>query len=297
MSETKLKYFDSHTHVQFAAFKDDYREVAERALAQGIGFINVGTQKDTSRRAIEAAYEYDGVYAAVGLHPIHTSASFYDAEELGDGEEAKSFTSRGEEFDYAYYKELALKPKVIAIGECGLDYAAFVRERSERAQKRADTKIELRKEKQKQAFLKQIELAQEVKKPLMIHCREAFLDLIQILKENSGLLNAPPGIIHFFSGTKEEAKKLLDMGFYCTFGGVVTFTHAYDETIKFIPLDKILSETDAPYVAPVPYRGKRNEPLYVIEVVKKLAEIKNVSIEKMAEEILKNAKQIFFLQF
>lgn len=284
MSETELKYFDSHTHVQFAAFKNDCREVAERALAQGIGFINVGTQKDTSRRAIETAYEYNGVYAAVGLHPIHTSASFHDAEELGDGEEAKSFTSRGEEFDYAYYKELALKPKVVAIGECGLDFFRV-----------DDKKI---KEKQKDIFIQQIKLSGEIKKPLMIHCREAFPDLISTLTTNSQLLNPNnPGIIHFFSGTKEEAKKLLDRGFYCTFGGVITFTHAYDEIIKFIPLDKILSETDAPYVAPVPYRGKRNEPLYVIEVVKKLAEIKNVSIEKMAEEILKNVKQIFSLQF
>lgn len=278
-----VKFFDAHTHVQFAAFENDYKGVIGRALKNSVGLINIGTQKDTSRRAVEIACEFENepVYAAVGLHPIHTEKSFHDEKELGDGEAAKKFTSRGEEFDYDYYKNLALNKKVLAIGECGLDYYRIMNN-------------ELRiMNKQKEIFIKQIELADEVKKPLMIHCREAFSDLIQILQTTHYKPQTNPGIIHFFSGTKDDARELLELGFSFTFGGVITFTHDYDEVIKFIPADRILSETDAPYVAPAPYRGKRNEPVYVIEVVKKLAEIKGVEFEEIREQISENAKRIF----
>jgi TatD DNase family protein len=279
-----MRYFDAHTHVQFKAFGSDYKEVIERAGEAGVGMVNVGTQKDTSHRAVELAREYDNLYAVLGLHPIHTSRSYHDSEELGNSPEAKGFTSRGEVFDYEYYKKLAADPKVVAIGECGLDYF------------RIEGDEEEAKSKQKQAFIKQIELAYDVKKPLMIHCRNAFRDLVEILNAKCQILNSPPGIIHFFSGTKEDAKQLLDMGFYFTFGGVITFVRDYDKVIDIIPLDRILSETDAPYVTPAPHRGKRNEPAYVIEVVKKLAEIKNIPEEEMRERILKNAGNCFNLK-
>ncbi len=316
------KYFDAHTHVQFAAFDEDRREVIKRAMKAGVSFINVGTQADTSAAAVKLANEYStfsnsrelenkdlakeikvagaNVYASVGLHPIHTERSYHDEQELGtqinaddtqinadkfprqsassQRKSALGFTSREEEFDYDYYKKLALDPKVVAIGECGLDYYRLSEET---------------KEKQKSIFIKQIELAHDVKKPLMIHCREAFGDLIELLTTNYQLLNSTPGVVHFYSGTVEDTKKLMDLGFSFTFGGVVTFTRDYDEIIKMIPLDRILSETDAPYVAPMPYRGKRNEPAYVIETVKKLAEIKGVSMEQMQQQIWENAKTIF----
>lgn len=287
-------FFDAHTHAHFAAFENDWKEVIDRALVKNVWLVNVGTQKDTSRRAIEVAHGYkEGVYATVGLHPIHTEKSYHDAKELGTGDKAQEFTSRGEEFNYNEYLKLAEDPKVVAIGECGLDYYRL----SEETKKR-----------QAGTLVKQIELAREVKKPLMIHCRSgvperaspqqgagwnAFGDLITLLNSKSSILNSPPGIIHFFSGTPDDAKKLLDMGFSFTFGGVVTFAHSYDETIKMIPMDRILSETDAPYVAPAPYRGKRNEPAYVIEVVKKLAELKNLSIEETENQIFTNAQNIF----
>lgn len=307
-----MKYFDAHTHVQFAAYDEDRKETMERALKVGVSMINVGTQAETSASAIKLANEYEeNVYAAVGLHPVHTEKSFHDEKELGSPDGARTdadgtqtdaenfqrksassqrksvlgFTSREEEFDYDYYKKLALEPKVVAIGECGLDYYHLSEET---------------KEKQKDIFIRQMELAKEVKKPLMIHCRDAFGDLIKILTTNYQLLNTTPGVVHFFSGTEEDTKKLLELGFSFTFGGAVTFPPKadrlvgdYDEIIKLIPLDRILSETDAPYVAPMPYRGKRNEPVYVIEVVKKLAEIKNVSVEEMSESIFANAKRIF----
>lgn len=274
-----MKFLDAHTHVQFAAFDEDRKEVIDRAINNGVSMVNVGTQADTSAAAIKLANEYkEGLYATVGLHPIHTEKSYHDEKELGDGDAAKVFTSKGENFDYDNYKKMALDSKVVAIGECGLDYYRLSEES---------------KEKQKEIFIKQIELAKDVKKPLMIHCRNAFSDLIEILNSELKILNSPPGVIHFFSGTAEDAKKLMELGFSFTLGGVVTFTRDYDEAIKAIPLDRILSETDAPYVAPVPYRGKRNEPFYVIEVVKKLAEIKNVSVEEIAEATIRNASRVF----
>lgn len=276
MSTPKL--FDVHTHLQFHAFKDDADLVIQRALAAGIWMVNVGTQVDTSQAAINIAEKFkEGVYAAVGLHPIHTQKSFYDKQELGG---AAEFTSRGENFDPVSYKKLAQHPKVVAIGECGLDYYRL----------EPDTK-----EKQKKAFLQQIELAQEVSQPLMVHCRQAFGDLISVLTVNRLALNDPPGIIHFFSGTKDDAKQLLDLGFSFSFGGVITFTRDYDEVLNYIPLNRLLLETDAPYVAPVPYRGRRNEPVYVVEVAKKLAEIKKTSMERVAETTFANANKIFHI--
>lgn len=274
-------YFDAHTHAHFAAFEDDWKEVIDRALAQNVWLINVGTQHDTSARAIEVAHMYkEGVYATVGLHPIHTEKSYHDVKELGAEGAAKEFTSRGEDFDYDAYKKLALDPKVVAIGECGLDYYRLGQGT---------------REKQHGVFLEHIRLAQEVKKPLMIHCREAFGDLIDTLVSCRASFATSPGVIHFFTGTPDDARKLLNLGFSFTFGGVITFTRDYDESIKLIPLDRLLSETDAPYVAPVPYRGKRNEPAYVVEVVKKLAELKGISTNEMEQQIFANAKKIFAL--
>src|SRR3989344_1845983 len=160
ISENKMtpRLIDAHTHTQFAAFEKDGDAVIRRALGAGIWMINVGTQRDTSANSLELAHKYDGVWATVGLHPIHTEKSFHDEQELGG---AGNFTSRGEEFDYDYYKKLAQDTKVVAIGECGLDYYRL---------------IEDTKKKQAEVFIKQIELAREIKKPLMIHCRDAFHD-------------------------------------------------------------------------------------------------------------------------
>ena len=306
------RLFDVHTHTQFAAFHDDRDTVIRRALDAGVWMINVGTQRDTSKSAIETAHRYsEGVYATVGLHPIHTEKSYHDEQELGTfpysqeyenvGEE-KGFTSRAEEFDYEYYKNLAEDSKVVGIGECGLDYYRLSEET---------------KEKQKDVFLKQIELAADVKKPLMVHCRNAFSDLISILQPTTSNLLPNPGVIHFFTGTVDDARKLLDLGFSFSFGGVITFARPvrgkspeataapsarasngasdYEEVIKFIPLDRILLETDAPYVTPAPYRGKRNEPAYISEVARKMAEIKKVSLNNVSETTVKNTFSLFGL--
>ncbi len=267
-----MKYFDAHTHVQFVAFKDDADEVIKRSLEAGVGMNIVGTQYDTSALAVAFAEKYNDVYATIGLHPIHTSKSFHDAKELGEG--GKEFTSRGEQFDAAAYEALARSPKVIAIGECGLDYYRL----------EEDTK-----EKQKESFIAQIELANRLQKPLMLHIRNAYTDALEVLKAYAKV----KGDVHFFAGTWEEAKQFLDFGFTLSFTGVITFTHDYDEVIKNTPLDMLLTETDAPYVTPVPHRGKRNEPAYVVEVVNKIAEIKNLPVEEVREQILKNTQTLF----
>ncbi len=216
------KYIDIHSHVNFKAFDEDRDAVIARALENDTWVINVGTQIDTSRYAVEMAHKYpEGVYAIIGLHPIHTGASFHDVKELGEG--GKEFTSRGEVLEKNIYLELAKDPKVVAIGECGLDY--------------------YRSEEESIAKHKQIEVANEAGKPLMLHIRNnekaelilgnhgmynAYTDALEILKKYSKV----KGDVHFFAGTWEEAKGFLDFGFTLSFTGVITFTHDYDEVVK-----------------------------------------------------------------
>lgn len=282
-----FKYIDIHSHTNFKAFDEDRDAVIRRALDAGVAVINVGTQIDTSRFAVEMANKYDGVYAIIGLHPIHTGASYHDTKELG--EEGKAFTSRGEVFDYEEYKKLIVDPKVVAIGECGLDYYRCTEETIA---------------KQKQAFIEQINLANEFNKPLMLHIRNnpeskelnAYSDALEILKVHAKVHPAKSGArgdVHFFAGSLEDAKGFVDFGFTLSFTGVITFTHDYDEVVKATPLDMIMSETDSPYITPIPYRGKRNEPVYVIEVVKKIAEIKGLTVEEVASQLVINAKRVF----
>jgi len=273
------KLIDVHTHVQFAAYENEMDDVIKRAREEDIWLVNVGTQKDTSETAITLADKYsEGVYATVGLHPIHTTQSYHDDKELGGGDGAKAFTSRGEDFDREVYGELANHPKVVAIGECGLDYYRLDK---------------ITKDKQAKVFEEHIGLAKSVNKPLMIHCRDAFPDLISILKaNNSELKSDAPGIIHFFTGSVDSARELLGLGFHFSFGGVVTFTKDYNEAVKFITLNSIVLETDAPYVAPVPFRGKTNEPAYVKYVAKKISEILDEDLEKVEKKTTQNARHV-----
>ncbi|TSC67703.1 MAG: hydrolase, TatD family [Parcubacteria group bacterium Gr01-1014_73] len=284
------KFFDVHSHPNFAAFDKDRDEVMKRALNAEVFMNVVGTQKDTSKQAVELAEKYEGVYATVGLHPIHTGKSFHDKDEIG--ESGQEFTSRGEKFDYDFYKKLASHPKVVAIGECGLDYYHDTNTRMDAN----DTN-----KRQEETFRKQIELAIGVKKPLMLHLRNgvgrsAYRDAFDIINTQYGIRNTSlRGNLHFFAGTIDEAKPFLSAGFYFSFTGVITFTKDYDEIIKYLPLDKIMAETDCPFVAPMPHRGKRNEPIHVIEVVKKIAEIRGADFEKVRAALLQNSFAFFNL--
>jgi TatD DNase family protein len=284
----QYRHIDTHAHVNINAFSEDWEEVIQRTRAEGVAHINVGTQYDTSTRAVEIAEQYeDGVYAIIGLHPIHTSASFHDEQELG--EDSKGFTSRGEVFDVSVYRELAKRPKVVGIGECGFDYYRL----------RADTR-----EKQEAAFIAQIELANECNLPLMIHTRDAkgneasassvnnvYDDTYAVLKQHAKV----PGNIHFYAGTWEQAKRFFDIGFTVSFTGVITFAESYHEVVQNAPLDMIHAETDCPYVAPKPYRGQRNEPLHVREVYKKIAELKGLDEEAVRIQLIENAARLYKL--
>lgn len=258
---------DTHAHVNFRAFRGDGDEVVKKALAGGVWMINVGAEIDTSRRAVEYSQRYpEGIFAAIGLHPIHI---------------------QDQEFSYEKYKELVLKEKTIAIGEIGLDYYHL---------KDFNEEPEKIKSLQKEVFLKQLDFAEEFKKPLIIHCREAHKDLLEIVKsEKLKLKTNPKGVIHSFSGNYQQAREYREMGFKISFNGIITFARDYDKVILDTPLEDILLETDCPYLAPIPYRGKRNEPLYVVEVAKKLAEIKNLSLEEVVSKTTDNAKKVFNL--
>src|SRR3989344_8595707 len=271
-------YIDVHAHTHFAAFDADREEVIKRALDAGVWMINVGTNKATSQGAVDLAEKYErGVYSIIGVHPIHSVPSFHDKSELGEhGDENK-----GETFDYDFYKNLGMHPKVLGIGEVGLDYF------------RVEGEDNIKK--QRANFISQIELANELQKPLMLHIRngkenkEAYKDVLEILKSNAKVR----GNVHFFVGTKEEAKSFIDLGFTVSFTGVIAFAKEYEELVKYIPLDSMLIETDCPYVAPMPYRGKRNEPLFVKETAKKIAEIKNLPLEEVKTQLIKNTLDLF----
>lgn len=274
-----MKYFDAHTHTNFVAYDADRNEVMVRAKEAGVGMNIVGTQLDTSKAAVEMAEKYGGdVYATIGLHPVHTSKSYHDTKELGEG--GKEFTSRGEVFDFAAYEALAASPRVIAVGEVGLDYY------------RND---ESTKQMQKEIFVQQIELANKIGKPLMLHIRatqgtmNAYEDALELVKSHAKV----SGDVHFFAGDWNIARQFLDIGFTLSFTGVLTFTHDYDEVVRNTPLDSILSETDAPYITPVPHRGKRNEPVYVVEVVKAIARIKGAGEEEIAHHIRANVRRMY----
>lgn len=268
---------DAHCHLNFKVFENDVDEVIKKAFEKGVkAIINVGAQLDTSKRAVELAGKYENLYATVGIHPHH-------ADELEQNWETK-------------LEELAKNKKVVAIGECGLDYYRY--------EKNGITDIEL----QKELFIKQIEIAHKLKLPLMIHNRCAGKNIIDILvnhqlaSRSRSLFINPPGMFHCFSGDIEVLKFALQMGFYVGFDGNITYkglakgeTTALSELAKFTPLNRIIVETDSPYLTPEPHRGSRNEPSYVIIVAEKIAQIKNVSFGEIEKQTTENANFLFKL--
>lgn len=271
--------FDTHAHLNFEAFENDWREVAKRALDAGIQIINVGSNLKTSKKAVEIAEEFpQGVFAAVGLHPIHVLDEEVDIEE---------------------YKKLAAHPKVVALGEIGLDYfrmptAIRSEEAGPVAAGRQIKSPEEIKNLQKEVLLKFLKLATEKKLPAIVHCREAHQDLIEFLEKfNKPAGPDTKGVMHCFSGSWEEARRYLNLGFFISFTGVITFAHYEGEVLVKVPLNKIMVETDCPYLTPEPHRGKRNEPLYVEFVAKEVARVKNETYEKVARATTENARLVF----
>lgn len=248
-------YFDSHAHYDDERFDEDRSQLLELLPQQGVEYVvHAGANIESSKRGIDLAGEYDYIYTSVGVHP-------HDAEQL-------------REDDLEVLRSLAMQPKVVAIGEIGLDYYYDFSPR----------------EVQRVWFHKQLELAKELKLPVIIHSRDACQETFDILKE-SGLT----GVIHCFSGSKELAKEYVKRGFYIGIGGALTFKNARKtvEVVEAIPLTSILIETDAPYLTPVPHRGKRNDSTYLKYVVEKIAEIKGCTVEEVATITMDNAKKLF----
>lgn len=225
---------DTHSHLNFKAYDSDRDEVIKRTQEEGVVCIDVGTKYETSKRAVELAENNEGIYAAIGMHPIHIKT---DLLKLRMDEEEGAFQPLGEEFDKEKYKELAKSKRVVAIGEIGLDY--YYRPKGK-------SKTEQFKQKQKEVFIQELELAEELNLPVIIHCRVAHNDLYEILKTRK-----LKGVIHCFTGSWDDAQKYMDLGFYLGVNGIIDKLDL-NEVVKNVPLDKILIETDCPYLTPLP---------------------------------------------
>ncbi len=261
-----IRYIDAHCHLQFEQYDADREALVEQMREQGIAAVVVGCGIESSRKAVELAEQHEHLYASVGLHPNHAA---------------------DESFDVVAYRALAQSPKVVAIGECGLDYFR-------------PTEVNGGvKEKQKEIFKKQVELAAELDKPLILHPRpskgtqDAYHDIIAILQEAKKTHPRLRGDSHFFVGGEAEAVALVALDFTVSYTAVITFARDYDTVIRSVPLTSILAETDSPYVAPTSRRGKRNDPLAVIEVAAKLAEVRGEDPEAVRTALLENTKGLF----
>ncbi len=273
-----MNYFDIHSHLYFKDFDLDRERVILNMKEKGIYTVSIGTNLETSKQAIKLAEENENLFASIGVHPADFKEYKFEEE----------------------FKTLVKNPKVVCIGECGFDFF------------RLEGDLEMAKKIQKQIFEEQIKLAIENKKALMLHCRsskgtmDAYLDTIEILKSyKKEFGDSLFGNAHFFAGSLNILKEFLDIGFTVSFTGVITFEpkagqsmadHTI-ELIKYVPTDMIHAETDAPFVAPVSFRGKRNSPEYIEEVVKKMAEIKNIEIDVLKSRLIKNAQKLFNLPF
>lgn len=271
---------DTHAHLNFSAYKSDAEEVIKRTLKEGVFIINVGSQYSTSVRAVEYAKKYEsGVYAAIGIHPLHLQAqefSYHDPDEIEEVE----IKTAGENFSKEKYLVLAKESKVVAIGEVGLDYHHF----------NPKDNVEKLIAKQKETLLEFINLANEVDKPMIIHCWDAYDDLYEMLSKNPVKKR---GVIHSFVGGYKTAKKFIELGYKIGLNGIITYGISYDKLIKEIDLKDIVIETDCPYLAPVPKKGERNEPLNVRYVLEKVAQIKEISKEEAEKITTENAKKVF----
>ncbi len=252
---------DSHAHLEMPEFVKDLEEVIQRAASSGIEYIfTVGTEKRDWRRALEIAKSHANIYAILGVHP-------HNAKEIDDE-------------TYPTLKKLCQEEKVRAYGEIGLD---FFRNLSPQ-------------DLQRKRFREQIGLARELGLPIIVHDRDAHCETVEILKSERA--KECGGVIHCFSGDEEMAKACLEMGFYISIPGSVTFKNAgaFHEVVRKLPLESLLVETDAPFLTPVPFRGKRNEPGYVRYTAQKVAELKSVPLDKVAEVTTENALRVFRLK-
>lgn len=264
-------FFDIHAHVNDASFNDDREATLDRMREKKVWAIMAGTDLQSSQEvATMASFTDEGIYSSLGVHPID---------------------DRNEKFREPFFAELATGARVVAVGECGLDYSRL---------SDADDITE-EKARQKELFEAQIDFALAQNLPLMLHVRDsdkkladAHHDVLSILSTKKNMGGARlRGNVHFFTQTIDIAREYFALDFTISFTGVITFSHEYDEVVRQAPLEKIMSETDCPYAAPAPYRGKRNEPIYVEEVVKKIAELRGEDFEIVRAQLVQNALRVF----
>lgn len=255
------EYFDVHSHLYFKDFDADRDEAIQRMLDQNVWTVAIGIDEATSSLAIELAERHPGFFASVGVHPTEKAA--VSKERL---------------------IELSNAPKVVAIGECGLDHY------------RIEAGDDAEKKRQRGVFETHIEAALERGLPLVIHARNSYSDVYDVLSSYSrGYGDRLRGHMHFFAGNVEEARRFLSLGFLLSFDGPITFASDYDETVRFAPIDMIMAETDAPFAAPAAFRGRRNEPSYVKEVVRRIAELRGEPEEAVKKAVVENAFRLFGL--
>lgn len=274
---------DSHSHLHFPAYDSDRDEVSSRMREARIWTVTIGTNATTSRMAVECAERCDGVFACVGYHPNSFTSSYEDPDEPKDAEP----------YSVELLEKIATSSaRVVALGETGLDYY------------RMEGDPEEGKEKQEKAFLDHLALGQKLNLPIVIHCRDAFDDLIRILSEQKEHGVNIQGVIHCFTGDWALAQRLLDLGLFLSFTGIITFKPRTSDdpemhihrVIERMPLERMMIETDAPWLAPEPFRGKRNEPAYVIHVAEQIAKLREISTDDVCKATTENAMRFFKLE-
>lgn len=252
-----FEFIDAHAHYDDEMYDEDRNEIINAQFQNGVlAIVNASSDLKSSKAAFDLAMKYDKIYAVVGVHP----------------HEAEGF----KEDDIEVYREMLKNKKIVGVGECGLDYHYDLSPRDV----------------QKRVFHRMIEFADEEKAPLVIHSRDAVEDTLTMLRS---LRHGEKTLIHCFTGAKEVARDYLNLGFFLSIGGAVTFKNARHvvDSVEYAPLDRLLLETDAPYMTPVPFRGKRNLSIYIENVIRKIAEIKEISPEEVAEVTTKNAKEFY----
>lgn len=285
-----MELIDSHAHLHFPAFDADGAEVLQRARDNGISLITVGTKFATSASGIEFAEQHDGVWCTIGLHPGHV----HDHNFVDENEETHSAPTPEHEFDEARYEALVSHPKVVAIGEFGLDYSRIPE----------GMNVDEFTNDQRTVARQQLQFATKHNKPVVIHCRGGATADVTGAHDDMRALIAEEiarggiewrGVIHCFTGTADDAAKYAELGFLVSITGIVTFGKSVASAVKEIPLEQMMIETDCPYLSPVPLRGKRNEPANVALVAQAIADIKGVSLAEVARVTSANARALFRL--
>ncbi len=277
----KPRLIDTHCHLHFPAYANTLSDVLKRLKENEMWAITVGTTAKTSEAGIKFAHKHDGIFATVGYHPEHLTSSFHDENE-----------GATEPFDFAKLHKLAQDKKVVAIGETGLDFFRIDPERDRTAA------IKM----QEEVFRQHVALAHECGKPLAIHCREATDQLLEIVRDERSKGKTVNGVMHCFSGTWDEAQRILEAGLHISFTGLITFStkkfgteQQVQRAVERMPMDKLMVETDAPWLAPEPYRGKQNEPSYVEFIARKVAELRKMEFEEVVRITTENAIKFFNL--